>query len=184
MSATATTTTLPVGTYTADPIHSTFGFQVRHQGIQLFRGSFEDVAVSATSDGETVAIEGSAQVESIQVRLADLKGHLLSDDFFAADKHPEITFTSTDVAVAPDNTVEVKGDLTIKGITKPVVAKGTLTGPVTCLAGSPVVGLALETVVDRTQYGLTWNADLPGGGVALANDVKIVVEAELVKSEA
>jgi polyisoprenoid-binding protein YceI len=65
-----------------------------------------------------------------------------------------------------------------------VVAKGTLTGPVTGLAGKPVVGLALETVVDRTQYGLTWNADLPGGGVALANDVKIVVEAELVKTEA
>ena len=90
MSATATTTSLPAGTYTADPIHSTFGFQVRHQGIQLFRGSFEDVAVTATSDGEILAIEGSAQVESIQVRLADLKGHLLSDDFFAADKHPEI----------------------------------------------------------------------------------------------
>ena len=78
MSATATTTTIPAGTYTADPIHSTFGFQVRHNGIQLFRGSFDDVAVTATSDGESISIEGSAQVESIQVRLADLKGHLLS----------------------------------------------------------------------------------------------------------
>jgi polyisoprenoid-binding protein YceI len=181
MSATATTTSLPAGTYTADPIHSTFGFQVRHQGIQLFRGSFEDVAVTATSDGEILAIEGSAQVESIQVRLADLKGHLLSDDFFAADKHPEIAFRSIAVRQNGEG-IEVEGELTIKGITNHVVAKGTLTGPVTGLAGSPVVGLALETVVDRTQYGLTWNADLPG--VALANDVKIVVEAELVKSEA
>ena len=183
MSATATTTTIPAGTYAADPIHSTFGFQVRHNGIQLFRGSFDDVAVTATSDGESIAIEGSAQVESIQVRLADLKGHLLSDDFFRADKHPEVAFRSVAVRQAGEE-IEVSGELTIKGITNHVIAKGTLTGPVTSLAGSPVVGLALETVVDRTQYGLTWNADLPSGGKALANDVKIVVEAELVKSEA
>ena len=183
MSATATTTSLPTGTYTADPIHSTFGFQVRHQGIQLFRGSFDDVAVTASSDGETLSIEGTAKVESIVVRLADLKGHLLSDDFFAADKHPEIAFRSIAVRQNGED-LEVEGELTIKGVTNHVVAKGTLTGPITGLAGKPVVGLALETVVDRTQYGLTWNADLPGGGVALANDVKIVVEAELVKTEA
>ena len=183
MSATATSTTIPAGTYTGDPVHSTFGFQVRHNGIQLFRGSFEDVAVTATSDGETVAIEGSAQVESIQVRIADLKGHLLADDFFAADKHPEIAFRSIAVRQNGEDVV-VEGELTIKGITNHVVANGTLTGPVTGLAGSQVIGLALETVVDRTQYGLTWNADLPSGGPVLANDVKIVVEAELVKSEA
>jgi len=183
MSATASTTTVPAGTYTADPIHSTFGFQVRHNGIQLFRGSFDDVAVTATSDGETVAIEGSAQVESIQVRIADLKGHLLADDFCAAEKHPEIAFRS--ITVRPNGEdIEVEGELTIKGVTNHVVAKGTLTGPVTGLAGSQVIGLALETVIDRTQFGLTWNADLPSGGPVLANDVKIVVEAELVKSEA
>src|SRR3954452_17801438 len=112
MSATATTTTLPAGTYNGDPIHSTFGFQVRHNGIQLFRGSFDDVAVTVTSDGETVAIEGSTQGESIQVRLADLKGHLLADDFFAADKHPESAFRSTAARHTGDQ-VEVDGELTI-----------------------------------------------------------------------
>jgi len=183
MSATATSTTIPAGTYTADPIHSTFGFQVRHNGIQLFRGSFDDVAVSATSDGDSIAIEGSAKVDSIVVRLADLKGHLLSDDFFAADKHPEIAFRSTAVR-SNGEAIEVEGELTIKGITNHVVATGTLSGPVTGLAGTPVIGLALETVVDRTQYGLTWNAELPSGGKVLANDVKIVVEAELVQAEA
>jgi polyisoprenoid-binding protein YceI len=173
MSATAITA-IPAATYAGDPIHSTFGFQVRHNGVQLFRGSFDDVAVSLTSDGEALSIEGSAKVDSIVVRIADLKGHLLSDDFFAADKHPEIA----------GEDVEVEGELTIKGITNHVVAKGTLTGPVTGIAGAPVLGLALETVVDRTQYGLTWNADLPSGGKVLGNDVKIVVEAELVKAEA
>jgi polyisoprenoid-binding protein YceI len=182
MSAT-TITTVPAGTYTADPIHSTFGFQVRHNGVQLFRGSFDDVAVTLTSDGESLSIEGTAQVASIQVRIEDLKGHLVSDDFFAADKHPEIAFRSSAVRTDGDN-VEVEGELTIKGITNHVVAKGTLVGPVTGIAGAPVLGLSLETVVDRTQYGLTWNADLPGGGPVLANDVKIVVEAELGKTEA
>jgi polyisoprenoid-binding protein YceI len=182
MSATAITT-IPAGTYTGDPIHSTFGFQVRHNGIQLFRGSFDDVAVALTSDGETLSVEGTAKVDSIVVRIADLKGHLLSDDFFAVDKHPEIAFRSSAVRVEGEN-VEVEGDLTIKGITNHVVAKGTLSGPVIGLAGTPVIGLAVETVIDRTQYGLTWNADLPGGGQALANEVKIVIEAELVKAEA
>lgn len=182
MSATVTTA-VPAGTYAGDPIHSTFGFQVRHNGVQLFRGSFDDVAVTLTSDGETLSVEGAAKVESIVVRLADLKGHLLSDDFFAADKHPEIAFRSNAVRVDGE-AIEVEGELTIKGITNHVVAKGTLTGPITGLSGAPVVGLALETTVDRTQYGLTWNADLPSGGKALANDVKIVVEAELVKTEA
>ncbi|TML08379.1 MAG: YceI family protein [Actinobacteria bacterium] len=182
MSATATTTTLPAGTYIADPIHSTFGFQVRHNGVQLFRGSFDDVAVTAVSDGETVSIEGSAKVESLNVRLADLKGHLLADEFFAADKHPEVAFRSSAVRVDGE-TVEVEGELTIKGITNHVVAKGTLSGPVVGLGGQPVLGLALETAIDRTQYGLNWQAELPSGGKALANEVKIVVEAELVKAE-
>jgi polyisoprenoid-binding protein YceI len=183
MSATATSTTLPAGTYTADPIHSTFGFKVRHNGVQLFRGSFDDVAVTATSDGESVRIEGSAQVDSIAVRLADLKGHLLSDDFFAADKHPEIAFRSTALSGSGD-ALEVEGDLTIKGVTNHVVAKGSLGEPVVGLGGQPVVGLTLETVVDRTAYGLNWNAELPNGGKALGNEVKIVVEAELVREEA
>lgn len=181
MSATATTT-VPAGTYTGDPIHSTFGFQIRHNGIQLFRGSFEDVAVALTSDGEALSLEGTAKVESVAVRIADLKGHLLSDDFFAADKHPEIAFRSTAVRTEGEN-VEVEGDLTIKGVTNHVVATGTLTGPVTGLAGAPVLGLALETRIDRTQYGLKWNADLPSGGKVLADEVRIVVEAELVKAE-
>jgi polyisoprenoid-binding protein YceI len=183
MSATATTTTLPAGTYNGDPIHSTFGFQVRHNGIQLFRGSFDDVAVTVTSDGESVSIEGAAQVESLQVRLADLKGHLLSDDFFAVEKHPEIAFRSTAVRAAGEG-IEVEGELTIKGVTNHVAAKGTLSEPATGLGGNTVVALTLETVVDRTQYGLDWQAELPSGGQALGNDVKIVVEAELVKAEA
>ena len=182
MSATAQTT-LPAGTYVADPVHSTFGFQVRHNGIQLFRGAFDDVAVTVTSDGETFRLEGEAKVASIAVKLEDLKGHLLSDDFFAADQHPEIAFRSTAVRFEGEQLV-VEGDLTIKGITNHVVAKGAVGGLVTNLAGSESTALTLETEIDRTQYGLSWNAELPSGGPVLANEVKIVIEAELVREAA
>jgi polyisoprenoid-binding protein YceI len=180
MSATAATGTIPAGTYTADPIHSTFGFQVRHNGIQLFRGSFDDVAVTATSDGETVAIEGSAQVESLQVRLADLKGHLLADDFFAADKHPEIAFRSTAVRQSGED-VEVEGELTIKGITRPITATGRWIEPTADAFGNTRGHLNLEAVIDRTEFDMNWNAPLPSGGKALANEVTLTVELSLVE---
>ena len=176
----STTASPLAGTFNADPVHSSFGFAVRYQGVSLFKGTL-DGANATLTDGK---LEGTAQVESISIRTPEqFRAHVLSDDFFAADKHPEVAFRSSAVRVTGED-VEVEGELTIKGITNHVVAKGTLTGPVVGLAGTPVLGLALETVVDRTQYGLTWNADLPSGGKALANDVKIVVEAELVKTEA
>ncbi len=139
--------------------------------------------MSVVSDGDTLQIEGSAQVESIVLRQQDLKGHILSGDFFAADQHPEIAFRSTDVQRDGEALV-VEGDLTIKGITNHVVAKGTLGEPVENLAGKTVAGLSLEATVDRTAYGLNWNADLPNGGKALGNDVRIAIEAELVREDA
>ena len=169
------------GTYAADPIHSSFAFSVRYQGVSLFKGSLDEVDAKLV-DGK---LEGSAKVESISIRTPEqFRAHVLSAEFFDAGNHPTVDFRSDDVEINDDGTAKVEGELTIKGITNHVVAKGTLTGPVTGLTGAPVVGLALETVIDRTQYGLTWNADLPSGGKALGNDVKIVVEAELVKAEA
>lgn len=178
-------TTVPAGRWAADPLHSSISFRVRNMGIVTVTGYFADFAGSLVSDGtlEGTHAEGTVEVPSISTRSDKRDQHLLADDFFAADKHPEIAFRSTAVRQNGEQ-VEVEGDLTIKGITNHVVAKGTLTGPATGLAGNTVVGLALETVIDRTQYGLTWNADLPSGGPVLANDVKIVVEAELAKVEA
>ena len=173
----ATAQTLPAGTYGLDPVHSTFGFAVKHNGVSTFRGSFEQVDAKL-EDGVLV---GTAQVDSIKTALPDLKGHLLSPDFFNAEQTPTITFRSTDIRLADDGTVEVDGDLTIKGITKPVTAKGSY-GVGIGIAGNEVVGLDLEAPIDRRDYGIAWQAELPKGGEVLAWDVVIQAHLELAKA--
>jgi polyisoprenoid-binding protein YceI len=174
----STTTSPLAGTYNADPVHSNFAFAVRYQGVSLFKGTLDDVTATLV-DGK---LEGAAKVESISIRTPEqFRAHVLSDDFFAADKHPEVTFVSTDIAVADDNTAEVKGDLTIKGITHPVTAKGTWVAPAADAFGNTRAHLNLETVIDRTQWEINWNAPLPSGGVALANKVTLTIELALVE---
>ena len=172
MSATAISTEIPTGTWGVDPVHSTIGFAVKHNVIATFRGTFGEVEGALGPDGLT----GVAKVESIAVGEPNLKGHLLSPDFFDAERHPELTFSSREIRVA-DGAVEVEGEITIKGMTKPIVLTGSVTGPV-----EDRIGLELETVVDRREFGLDWNAPLPTGGFAVGNDVTIRGELELVKA--
>jgi polyisoprenoid-binding protein YceI len=120
-------------------------------------------------------------VDSISVKDETLAAHLRSHEFFDSGEHPRITFVSTDVRLGEDGRVEVDGDLTIKGHTHPVHATGTVTGPHVDIAGNEKLGVELETVVDRREYGLEWNAPLPKGGFALENDVKLEVSLELVR---
>jgi polyisoprenoid-binding protein YceI len=170
------TATLPLnGTFTADPAHSSFGFAVKHLGVSTFRGTFSDVDATL-ADG---ALEGHARVESISIRQPDdFRGHVLGDDFFAADKHPEVTFRSNSLDLREDGTATVRGELTIKGITNDVVAEGTWKAPVD--AGPVrVAALELAAELDRTQYGMTWNAPLPKGGNILGEKVTLNVYLEL-----
>jgi polyisoprenoid-binding protein YceI len=176
------TATQPVtGTWTVDPVHSTATFAVKHMVVATFRGSFAEVDGSLDTSGETPVLTGRVPVASIEVKDENLKGHLLSGDFFAADEHPDITFTSTSFERDGD-TVNVEGDLTIKGISQRVRGTGELAGPATDIAGAEKIGIDIETVVDRTKFGLNWNAELPKGGFALADDVKISVHLELVQA--
>ena len=180
-----TTATTLSGTYTADPVHSSFGFAVRYQGVSLFRGTLDEVSASLIADDSGVRIEGAGKVESISIRTPEqFRAHVLSEEFFDAANHPEVTFVSSDIAVAPDNTAEVKGELTIKGITNPVVAKGTWVAPAPDAFGSTRAHLNLEAVIDRTQWEMNWNAPLPSGGLALANEVTLIVELALVEQAA
>jgi polyisoprenoid-binding protein YceI len=118
----------------------------------------------------------------VEVRDPKLAGHLLSPDFFDAERYPEITFTSGEIRTDGDELV-VPGKLTIKGTTNDVESRGTLVGPVEYLAGGERVGIDLETAVDRTEYGLSWNAALPRGGVAVENEVTLTVHLELTRAE-
>jgi len=176
------TATQPLsGTYTADPVHSSFGFAVRYQGVSLFRGTMNEVDAKL-ADGR---LEGSAKVESISIKTPEqFRAHVLSAEFFDAENHPEVTFVSDDVELAEDGTARVAGELTIKGITKPVTATGTWTAPATDAFGNTRGHLNLEATVDRTEYEMNWNAPLPSGGKALANEVTLTVDVSLVEAQA
>ena len=171
------TATLPLpGTYKADPIHSSFGFAVKHMGVSTFRGTFSDVDATL-ADG---VLEGRAKVESISiVSPADFRNHVLGADFFAADQHPEVLFRSTAVDLDDVGTATVRGELTIKGITREVVATGTWTPPAESPYGIEVAALELSAKLDRTQFGMTWNAPLPKGGNILDEQVTLTVHLEL-----
>jgi len=168
----------PTGTWVLDSVHSTASFAVKHMGVSNYRTGFKTIEAVVDLDGAQPKLVGKVPVESIDVSEDMLRGHLLSPDFFDAANHPSITFESSAARIGEDGTLEVEGNLTVKGITQPVKGKGSLSGPITDIAGKLRIGVELEAVVDRTQLGLTWNAELPNGGVALENDVAIAVHLE------
>ena len=171
------TTTALAGTFNADPVHSSFGFAVKYQNVSMFRGTLGEVAATLT-DGK---LKGTAQVESISIRTPEqFRAHVLSADFFDVENHPTVSFVSDDVDLAEDGTAEVAGELTIRGVTQPVTATGTWQAPSQDAFGSTRAHLHLEAVVDRTQFGLTWNMPLPSGGNALGDDVTLTVDVALV----
>jgi len=172
-----TTTEVPTGTYGLDPVHSTIGFGVKYNKLATFRSGFDKVDAQL-ADG---VLTGTADVASIQVDEPSFKGHLLAEDFFNAEATPTITFRSTEIRPADDGSVEVDGELTIKGTTKPVTATGTY-GVGGDAFGNERVAFELSTTVDRREYGITWQNPLPDGSDSLANDVTITVDLQLVKA--
>jgi polyisoprenoid-binding protein YceI len=175
-----TSSTIPfAGTFSADPVHSSFGFAVRYQGVSLFKGSFGEVAATL-ADGR---LEGAAQVESISIRTPEqFRAHVLSEEFFDAANHPAITFTSSNLALEDNGTATVEGELTLKGVTQPVTATGTWVAPATDAFGATRGHLALEATIDRTAFGINWNMPLPSGGNALANTVVLTVDVSLIEA--
>ena len=171
-------TTPFAGAYAADPIHSSFGFAVRYQGVSLFRGTLDEVTATLT-DGR---LDGVAKAESISIRTPEqFRAHVLGAEFFDVENHPEVRFASSDLDLRDDGTATVAGELTIKGITRPVTATGTWIAPEGDAFGGTRGHLNLEAVVDRTEFDMNWNMPLPSGGKALANEVTLVVELSLVE---
>ena len=176
-----TTATTLQGTYTADPVHSSFGFAVRYQGVSLFKGTLDEVDAKLV-DG---TLEGAAKVESISIRTPEqFRAHVLSAEFFDAANHPTVDFRSNDIEINEDGTAKVDGELTIKGITRPITAAGTWIAPEGDAFGNTRGHLNLEAQIDRTQYDMNWNAPLPNGGSALADDITITVDAALIAQQA
>ena len=173
-------TGLPVGTWRLDPVHSSASFAVKHMAVATFRGRFERLDATLTVDDDSAELVGNVDAGSIVVNDENLQAHLGSPDFFDIERYPEITFRSTSIRRDGDEVI-VDGELTIKGNTRAVEARGTIAGPGQTLAGAVATGVQLETIIDRSEFGLNFNAPLPTGGVAVANEVKLTVELELVK---
>ncbi|MGD0198792.1 MAG: YceI family protein [Solirubrobacteraceae bacterium] len=183
--AAATATAITPGTYTSDAIHSSFTFTVRHFGAGKFRGGFGDLnATLEVAEGGALAISGTVKTDSVRVNEPQLAGHLKAPDFFDAERYPEISFKSTAVKVADDGSLEIEGELTIKGTTKPVTATGELTYSPDDGYGNERAGVELTTTIDRTDYGVDFKAELPGGVPVVENEVTLLAELELVKPKA
>jgi polyisoprenoid-binding protein YceI len=174
---------VPAGSWTADPVHSHVSFEVGYAGVSMFRGSFNDFSASLQG-GEQPALEGTAKIASVDVKDEQLNGHLQAPDFFDTERYPEVSFKATELHRVGDSRVEGKGELTIKGTTQPIQLEGVIAGPTVDAGGRERLGLKLETSIDRTQYGVSWNAPNQSGGDYVGNDVKLIAELAFVKAEA
>jgi len=175
--STTNTQVLPAGTWRVDKIHSSVGFAVDYMA-GAFHGTFSEFDATLT-DG---VLSGTAKVASVQVQDENLAGHLQSPDFFDAERHPELTFTSSSIDRNGDR-VTIDGDITIKGHTEAVELTGRISDPIADPYGGERFGLTLETVIDRATFGVSWNNPLPSGEPALSNEVKLMVELQLSKQQ-
>ena len=177
MSIAEQTTVVPTGTWSLDPVHSDVGFAVGYSGAGTFRGGFKEFDAKLV-DGK---LEGVATVASVDIDEPQLAGHLQSPDFFDAEQHPELRFTSNGIERAGDG-VTIDGEITLRGVTRPVTISGTVAGPTTDAYGQERLAFDVETTVDRREFGIDWNMDLPNGVPALGNDVKITANLALVQA--
>jgi len=164
------------GTWSFNRVHSSASFSIKYL-VAAFRGEFDQLDAEL-ADGQ---LSGSVDVASINVKDENLAAHLQGPDFFDAENHPQISFRSTRLALDGDD-VELEGELTMKGVTKPIRATGTVNGPTVDFMGNTRLGFTLETTVNRHDFGVSWNADLPKGGKALADEVTLTVELEFHKA--
>jgi len=185
-----TTLTAPTsltGTYTIDPTHSRIGFVARHAMVTKVRGSFNEFDGSGYFDAEHPAnshVQLTIQTASIDTRNADRDGHLKSNDFFAMETYPEITFASTAIEQVDDTNYRVTGDLTIKGVTKPVTVDFEYSGTAVDPYGNIRLGFEGKTTINRKDWGVNWNAALDAGGVLVSEKVTLEFEVSAIRNAA
>jgi polyisoprenoid-binding protein YceI len=174
--------TLPAGTWTVDPIHSSVGFEVRHFGISTFRGRFTGYeGTIETGDGTIERVEGRVQVASVDVRDDQLAAHLRSEDFFDAERHPEIAFASTGVRELGDGRYALAGDLTIRGATRPATLEVVVDGAGPDPYGGERVSLVGSGEINRFDYGVPFDAKTPTGALVAGEKVRLVLSVEAVR---
>ncbi|OOB89378.1 YceI family protein [Rathayibacter sp. VKM Ac-2630] len=167
------------GSWVIDPTHSEVAFSVRHLMISKVKGKFERFTATFTTGENPLdsTVEATAEVASINTNEPNRDGHLRTGDFFEAETHPEIHFASTGVRANGDDFL-VDGNLTIKGVTKPVTFEVEFGGFGTDPYGNYKAGLTAKTTIDRTDFGLTYNAALETGGVLIGEKVTITLDLQ------
>ncbi|WP_026454341.1 YceI family protein [Saccharomonospora iraqiensis] len=172
------------GDYTIDPEHTRIGFVARHAMITKVRGSFTEFEGTVHVDGENPAdssAELTIRAASIDTRNADRDGHLRSNDFLAMEDYPEITFRSTDIARTGEDTFDVTGDLTVRGVTQRVTIPFTFEGQAVDPFGNSRIGFEGSTTINRQDFGVRWNAPLETGGVLVGDKVVLEFEVSAIK---
>jgi polyisoprenoid-binding protein YceI len=184
---TATASTTTTQKWTIDPTHTTVGFSVRHLMITNVHGEFQKVSGKVTYDParpEATRIDATVDVASINTREAQRDTHLKSGDFFDAEKFPTITFVSKSAKSTGQGSLEITGDLTIRGTTKEVkLTASDITGEQKDPWGNQRIGATATTKIKRSDFGMTWNAVLEAGGLTVGDEVKITLDASLIKDK-
>ena len=172
-----------MATYKIDAAHSDILFKVKHLMITTVTGQFKSFDGTLTSDAEdfsNASVSFTADINSIDTRNEQRDGHLKSDDFFNAEKYPQLQFTNGTLVKGTDGYV-LKGDLTIRDVTKPVELKAEYSGTMVDPWGQTKVGFEAEGVIKRKEFGLGWNAVTEAGGVVVSDDVKLQLNVQFVK---
>jgi len=173
------------GTYTIDPVHSAISFTARHAMVTKVRGAFNEFEGTAVLDGSNPANSSATvtiQVKSIDTRNAQRDDHLRSNDFLSMDEYPTITFVSTGARQSGEDVFELTGDLTIKGVTKSVTIPFEFQGESQDPFGNTRVGFEGKTVINRSDFGVTFNAALETGGVLVSEKVTLEFDISAIKS--
>jgi polyisoprenoid-binding protein YceI len=173
---------VPAGTYAVDPAHSNVGFGVRHMGIATVRGAFKKFEGSVEATGGVITLTGTVEVASVDTGDEQRDGHLQSPDFFDAAQFPQITFSSTGTEPAGEGKIKLTGDITIKGVTKPLELTGELAENGQDPWGNDRIGFEVEGKIDRREFGLEFNQTLPNGNLLISNEVKLIISVSAVKA--
>jgi polyisoprenoid-binding protein YceI len=172
-------------TWALDPAHSEIQFKVKHLMITTVTGHFGEFEGNVETDDEdfgSAVISFRAKTASINTNSEQRDGHLKSDDFFASEKYPWLSFTNGRLTKTGDNEFELSGEMTIRDVTKPVNFKAELGGIEKDPWGNQKAGFSIEGKINRKDFGLTWNAITESGGMLVSEDVKILAEVQLVKA--
>lgn len=184
--STVTATAATTSTWNIDSVHSSAQFKVKHMMISNVKGEFTTITGSLKYDGKNIAnsyVEASIDATAINTRDSQRDAHLKSPDFFDVEKFPALTFKSTSISKKADGELAVAGELTIHGVTRPVVFE--VEGPSAPMKdpwGNTRLGLSASTHISRKDFGLTWNSTLETGGILVGDEVAISLDVQFIKA--